>query len=336
MQLCVLQPGSRVPQQLFPSFAGEPDPAKHPPTGYHGFAACSGGGFYRDDAAIPEEECRVVLVLTRNLKACRQAAINLRRAGKTLILAWEKPGTFALDYLIRSPGDLALFRDICGRAHGAIAVTPELEPVFRGGGILHVETIPTPLPVEEAAWDFSGRPEQRHGIMVGSFDRHDPARRHLAALLGLREVASQMYEPVTVVNLDGWQGRRWLRQLGYPSGMLRVIEARLPYPEYLRRMAEHKLVFQLDASGGVGSVAGDALLCRVPCIGGNGITERIVFPELCGHGTTAPDLLHLTSRMLDHGHDRDAAVEQALVLAKQRLSFEVIQQSLEQLFHCFG
>ncbi len=336
MQLCVLQPGSRAPQQLFTDFAGKPAADKHPPKGYHGFAACTGGGFYSDDAAIPEEHRRVVLVLTRNLKACRQAAINLRRSGKTLILAWEKPGSFALDAIIRSPGDMALFRDICGRAHGAIAVTPELEPVFRGGGILHVETIPTPLPIEEPEWDFSGRPEHRHGIMVGSFDRRDPLRRHLAALMALRDVACQMYEPVTVVNLEGWWGRRWLRQLGYPAGMLRVIEARLPYPEYLRRMAEHKIVFQMDASGGVGSVAADALLCRVPCVGGNGMTERIAFPELSGHGASTPDLLYLLSRMLDHGHDREATVETGVKLAKERLSFAAIQQSLEQLFHCFG
>ena len=336
MQICVLQPGSRLPQQIFSEFAGTPNPLQHPPTGYHGFAACTGGGFYRDDAAIPPDQRRVLLVLTRNLKACRQAAINLRRAGKTLFLAWDQPGAFALDAIIRSPGDLALFRDICGRAHGAIAVTSELEPVFRGGGILHVGTIPTPLPVMEAGWDFSVRPELREGIMVGSFDLRNPVRRHLAALLGLREVAAQMYEPVTVVNLDGWRGRRWLRQLGYPTGMLRVIESRLSYPEYLRRMATHKLVFHLDASGGVGSAAGDALLCRVPCVGGNGVTERIVFPELCAQNATAADLLYLTQRLLDHGHDRDAAVEQGLVLARERLSFDVVQQSLEQLFHCFG
>jgi hypothetical protein len=145
-----------------------------------------------------------------------------------------------------------------------------------------------------------------------------------------------MYEPVTVFNLDGWRGRRWLRQLDYPPGLLRVIERRLPYVEYLRKMASHKMVFQLDSTGGAGRVAGDALLCRIPCIGGTGATERIVFPELCGHGANTPDLALSASRLLDHSHDREMAVESALNLANQRISFNAVQQSLEQLFHCFG
>ena len=81
MQLCVLQPGSRQPAQSFPDFAGRPDPRLHPPLGYHGLAACTGGSFHRDDETIPAEHTRVLLVLGSNLKACRQAAVNLRRAG---------------------------------------------------------------------------------------------------------------------------------------------------------------------------------------------------------------------------------------------------------------
>jgi hypothetical protein len=336
MQLCVLDPSSKDPDQTFPDFAGKPDLTKQSPLGYRGLAACTGGGYYRKDSSIPAHERRVLLVLHRNLKACRQNVINLRRAGKTIILAWSKPGAFELETILRSPSDLSLFREICGRAHGAIAVTSDVEPVFRGGGVLHVETIPMPLPVESPEWDFSIRPEDRQGIFLGTWDRSDVTRRHLTALMGLRDVVSQMYEPLTVFNLDGWRGRRWLRQLGYPSGLLRVIERRLPHAEYLRKMATHKMVFQLDASGGPGRVAGDALLCRIPCIGGNGVTEQIIFPELSDLRTSTPDTLYAVSRLLDHGHDRELAVEQALNLAKQRLSFEVIQQSLEQLFHCFG
>ena len=336
MQLCVLNPGSKDPDQLFPDFAGKPDPLTPTPLGYRAFAACTGGGYYRRDSSIPEHERRVLLVLHRNLKACRQTVINLRRAGKTIILAWERPGSFELENVLRSPSDLSLFREICSRAHGALAVTSDLEPVFRGGGIMHVENIPMPLPIESTEWDFSIRPEERQGIFLGTWDRSDVSHRHLTALMGLKDVVSQMYEPLTVFNLDGWRGRRWLRQLGYPNGLLRVIERRLPHVEYLRKMATHKMVVQLDASGGAGRVAGDALLCRIPCVGGNGITERIIFPELSDPRTSTPDVLYSVSRLLDHGHDREIAVEQALEFARQRLSFAVIQQSLEQLFHCFG
>lgn len=336
MQLCVLQPNCREPQQRFPDFAGKPDPQALPPLGYRGFAACTGGGFYTKDSAIPADERRVLLVLNRNLKDCRQTVINLRRAGKTIILAWEESAGFAVERILRSPSDLALLREICARAHGALAVSPELEPVFRGAGILHVENIPMPLPVESSEWDCSIRPEERQGIFLGTWDYETSSKRHLSALMGLRDVVSQMYEPLTVFNLDGWRGRRWLRQLGYPQGLLRVIERRVPHVDYLRKMASHKLVFQLDVGNGSGRVAGDALLCRIPCVGGNGVTERLIFPDFTSQHTSAPDLLYAVGRLLDHGHDRESAVERAMEVAKQRLSFEVIQQSLEQLFHCFG
>jgi hypothetical protein len=336
MQLCVLQPGSKHSTQFFPDFAGQPDERIQPPLGYHGLAACTGGSFHRSDDTIPKDSTRVLLVLGRNLKACRQAAINLRRAGKTIVLAWERPGAFEIPAQLDSPTALALFREICVRAHAALAVTPDLEPVFRAGGILHVETIPVPLPVNADGWDFSVRPEERVGIWLGTWDWKNPARRHLTALMGLRDIASQMYEPVTVFNLDGWRGRRWLRQLGFGQGLLRVIERRVSYVDYLRKMATHRMVFQLDATGGVGSVAGDALLCRIPCVGGNGHAERLLFPELSSQNASAADLLYAVSRLLDHGHDREQAVDEALRIARDRLSFEIIQQSLEQLFHYFG
>jgi hypothetical protein len=71
-------------------------------------------------------------------------------------------------------------------------------------------------------------------------------------------------------------------------------------------------------------------------VGGNGVTERLIFPDFTSHNASAPDLLYAVGRLLDHGHDRETAVERALEIARQRLSFQVIQQSLEQLFHCFG
>jgi hypothetical protein len=201
---------------------------------------------------------------------------------------------------------------------------------------MHVEIIPPPLPVEQSEWNFALPAEERRGIFVGSWDWKDPAVRHLEALIALREVAGQMFEPVTVFNLDGWRGRRWLRQLEYPAGLLQVIERRLPYPEYLRKLALHKMVFHLDSSGGIGRVAADALLCRIPCVGGTGAVDRIAFPELCGHGANVPELTQIASLLLDHGHDRENAVEKAVDRATQRIGFAAASSALEQLFHCHG
>jgi hypothetical protein len=336
MKLFVLHPGSDCPDQQFEDFAGTPSSKLPPPLGYHGFAACTGGAFVRKASNIPASEKRVLLLLDGNMKRGRQAIIDLRRAGKTVVIAFAHTSVPQLLEQLKSPGALEVFQEICTRAHAAITPARDLEPVFRSCGLLYVESILPPVPIDEPAWDFSTRPETRSGIMLGSWDWHTPSKNHLLALLGLKEVASQMYEPVTVFNLNGWRGRQWLRQLRYPAGLLQVVERRLPYPEYLRIVARHKLFFQLDSSAGIGRVTADALLTRIPMVGGNGALERVLFPDLCGHSMNTPDLFQAASRLLDHGYDRENAVERALELGKQLVAFPKAEQTLEELFHYLG
>ncbi|MEI6714264.1 MAG: hypothetical protein WCO60_10965 [Verrucomicrobiota bacterium] len=336
MKLFVLHPGSDCPDQQFENFAGTPSSKLPPPLGFHGFAACTGGAFVRKAASIPASEKRVLLLLDDNMKRGRQAVIDLRRAGKIVVIAFHNSSTPKLLEQLKSPGALELFQEICTRAHAAICPARDLEPVFRSCGLLYVEGILPPIPMDEAEWNFASRPETRSGIFLGSWDWHTPSKNHLLALMGLKEVASQMYEPVTVFNLNGWRGRQWLRQLKYPTGLLQIVERRLPYPEYLRIVAKHKLVFQLDSSSGIGRVTADALLARIPIVGGNGALERVLFPEYCGHGNQTPDLFQAASRLLDHGHDRENAVDRAMELGKHLVSFAKVEQTIEELFHYLG
>jgi hypothetical protein len=141
-----------------------------------------------------------------------------------------------------------------------------------------------------------------------------------------------MFETVTVINTDGWRGRRLLDRLGYDERLLKVIEGRLPYPRYLEVVAKHKLVWQLDASAVPGQVAGDALLTRVPCVGGNGTTERLVFPEICGHGRSAEQLFDLAARLLEHPHDCVEVIGRAMDQARTTLSYGAVARQLEEFF----
>ena len=70
---------SRDAAQDFPDGAGAPADAIHPPVNFHAFAACTGGGFFRDDRAIPADMKAVLLLLRHDLKASRQALLELRR-----------------------------------------------------------------------------------------------------------------------------------------------------------------------------------------------------------------------------------------------------------------
>ena len=332
MSLAVLNPGGNDPEQHFPDFAGTPDDAAHPPVNFHAFAACTGGAFYRKDQAIPADVKHVLLLLRSDLKASRNALIELRRAGKTVAVSLKEAGAFQVAALLGKADKLRLFQEICQRADAAIATVPDLAPLYLGAGARRVEFLPTPYPVEDVRWDFSTPLEERRGIFIGTREFGTPSRNHLAALLAIRQIAEPMQEHVTVFNGDGWRGRRMLDRLQFSDGLLRVVERRLPYPQYLRVMATHRLVWQLDASAVPGQVAGDALLCRIPCVGGNGTTERLVFPDLCGHGRTPEQLFDLAARLLEHPYDAHETVARALDLARERLAFGPVAARLTSLF----
>ena len=336
MSFAVLNPRGSDPDQIFLDRAGVPNDAVHPPVNYHAFAACTAGGFYRKDQSIPEETKRVMLLLRSDLKDSRNALNELRRAGKTVFVALKEAGAFQVAETLRRAGPLRIFQEICERADGAIATTPDLVALFNGAGARAVEFLPTPYPIEDFRWDFSLPVEERRGIFVGTREFATPSRNHLAALLAIRPLAEAMQEPVTVFNGDGWRGRGTLDRLRFPEGLLRVIEGRLPYAGYLRLMARHRLVWQLDASAVPGQVAGDALLCRVPCVGGNGTTERLVFPDLCGHGRTCEELFDLAARLLDHPHDVQSVMERTMEIAGQTISFTAIEKRLESLYGRYG
>jgi hypothetical protein len=330
MKLAVLNPKGRDPEQHFPNAAGVPSDTDHAPVNFHAFAACTGGAFFRKDQAIPPEMKRVLLLLNRNLKACRQSLVELRRAGKTVAITFKEAGAFQIAAQLAKAAQYRLFGEICQRADVAVATTPDAAPFYLSGGARGVEFIPTPYPTEDERWSFSTPLGERRGIFVGTREFSVESRNHLAALLAIKPLAEAMMEPVTVID-DGWRCRRLLDRLGFSEGLLRV-EKRRPYPRYLRLLARHKLVWQLDASAVPGQVAGDALLCRVPCVGGNGAIERLVFPELCGHGRETEQLFDIAARLIEHPHDCAEVIERALTLARERISFATIATRLEMLF----
>lgn len=332
MQLAVLNLRGHDPDQRFPDFAGEPMENAHAPINHHGFAACTGGGFFRQGSSIPAEWRAVLVLLRHDLRPAREAVVEMRRAKKIVAIAWKEAGAQQVAAQLAKPKQLRLFREICERCDGAIATTPDLVPLFHALGVPRAEFIPTPYPLEDVRWHRAVPDAERRGIFIGTREFAVPARQHLAALWMIQRLAAGMGEPVTVVNVEGWRGRRMLAELRYPEGLLRVIEGPLPYPTYLRAMSKHRLVFQLDASAVPGQVAGDALLCGIPCIGGNGAIERLAFPNLCGHGRTHEQLFDFAARLLEHPHDCAAIVTEAFELARARFSFESGRAALENFY----
>ena len=345
-RLAVLNPGGRDPEQVFPHFAGPPKDKEHPPINHHAYAACTAGGFYRKAASIPPDCGGVLLLLRRDIKSGLHAMGDLQERGLTVAVALKEAGAHQVATQLADRHRLAIFQEVCARADFCLATTPELAPLYLGAGARRAEFIPTPYPVDEPRWDFSRSIEpaatmgDRRGVFIGTREFDTPSRNHLAALLAARRIG----EPVTVVNADGRRGRGILSALGFQpadaktsaSGTtgpeLRFIEGRMDYGRYLQIIAGHRIVFQLDRSAVPGQVAGDALLCRVPCVGGDGAVERIAFPALCGHGNETAYLLERVEQLL---HDDTAyafAIEQSQHLAREQLAFTAIAPRLRTAF----
>jgi hypothetical protein len=327
VHLAVLNPGGNDREQSFPQGAGAPDDVTgHPPVNYHAYAACTGGTFYRDAGRIPEAERFVLLVLRRDLKHCLGALRQLKGAGKKVAVSLKESGLHQVAQLLGDAGNLGLFREICGLADGCVASTPDLTGIYRAAGGRHVAFIPTPYPVESAEWNFALPPGDRAGVFIGTREWDVPSRNHAAALL----LAASLGAPVTVINEDGRAGRKRIDAAGIAKAQ--VIEGRLPYPGYLRLMARHRIVMQLDRSAVPGQVAGDALLCGVPCVGGDGAVERAAFPDLCGVGRTPEELGEIAARLLSDDEAYALAAARSRKIALERLSFAAVAWEIGDYF----
>jgi hypothetical protein len=195
-----------------------------------------------------------------------------------------------------------------------------------------VAFIPTPYPIEDERWNFSVPANEQSGIFVGTREWDVPSRNHFAALLVARQLCEATGEPVSVTNLDGHKGRRLLDELRFSKGKLRLIEKWKAYPDYLRAVARHKIVLQLDRSHVPGQVAGDALLCRVACVGGDGALERIAFPKTCGEGRTITEIVSMALDLLKNPDLRAAIVTESQERALERLAFQAARLQLAKFF----
>lgn len=331
-RLTVLNPGGRDPEQQFPDGAGAPGPG-HAPTNFHAYAACTRGSFHRETRRAIAEETPVLLLLRGDFRHSEQALRELQHATRKVAVSLKETGLHQIANQLSDPAKLGRFLSVVRNADFCIAATPEAAELYqsvRGGG-RNVAFIPTPYPLDEPRWNFSVPAGERSGIFVGTREFNVPSRNHIAALLLSRELSHATGERVMVYNFDGRRGNRVVDEIGFPPGKLQAEIRHLSYPDYVRQIATHKLVLQLDTSFVPGQVAGDALLARVPCVGGNGAIDRTAFPDLCGAGRTISDLREIALRLLSDKDEYQRQLEKMNQNA-QRLSFRQIESELEHFF----
>ncbi|HET9800321.1 MAG TPA: hypothetical protein VFP82_01430, partial [Chthoniobacterales bacterium] len=328
-------PGGRDPEQYFDQSAG-PDAKTHPPVNFHGFAACTRGSVHRAAKNAIEEKRPILLLLRGNFRATERALTECQKAKRTVAVALKETGLHQIAEQLRDPGRLTRFLRVVRAANGCIATTPEAAEIFRRSrdkqDADRVAFIPTPYPLEDKAWDFAVTPNQQSGIFIGTREWDVPSRNHLAALLLAREICSESGEPLTVFNLNGRKGAKLLEELNFPPGKLRVHDKREPYADYVREVAKHKIVLQLDRSRVPGQVAGDALLARTICVGGDGAIERVAFANYCGEGRTTAQLKTIALELIKNTSVRATAIVETQWRSAERLSFQAIRKQLAIFF----
>jgi hypothetical protein len=271
---------------------------------------------------VPDAVRAVLVLLRRNgLRDALNAVRDLRKRGKRVVISWKESGLPQVALALASPGLNRKFRAVCSEAEGFISSTPDLVPLYEAAGCRRGGFIPTPYPIEEPSWNFSIPIPQRQGIFIGTREFGNPSRNHFLAVASISELG----RPITVINTEGWTGARLLRSI---SSELRIVSGKLPYADYLRLMARHRVVFQLDRSAVPGQVAGDALLCGLPCVGGDGAVDRLAFPTLCGTSVPIGSAVKVAERLLDDDDFYLETLESARKLALQKLSFPRVKEHL--------
>jgi hypothetical protein len=332
-RLTVLNPGGHDREQSFMDGAGEPG-REHAPVNFHAFAAATHGSFQRETSRAVAEQTPVLLLLRGDFRASQRALTELKKQKRTVAVSLKETGLHQIAQQLRDSGKLERFKTILAAADGCLGTTPEAAEIFSSFQCQsNAAFIPTPYPVGDPRWDFSRSADERAGIFVGTREWNVPSRNHLAALIAARELTS---ERVTVFNADGRSGAKLLAALDFPAGRLRVIDRHLAYADYLREVSRHKIVLQLDSSFVPGQVAGDALLCRMPCVGGNGAIDRIAFVETCGWGRSIADVKEIARRLLQDRAHYDQEVAESQRRAVENLSFATISRQLENFFKLAG
>jgi hypothetical protein len=338
-RLTVLNPSGRDPEQHFRDGLA-PGEGEHPPVNFHAYAACTRGAYHYDTRRAVAEETPVLLLLRGEFRASGRALDELKKHQRKVVVSLKETGLHQIAQQLCDRGKLSRFMRILAQADGCIASTPEAAEIYQRTRSEHnpatVAFIPTPYPVEDRRWNFSVPPEEQSGIFVGTREFDVPSRNHFAALLVARQLCQATDEPVTVVNLDGYNARRLLWELKFPEGKFCLIEEEKSYPDYLRIVARHKLVLQLDRSHVPGQVAGDALLTRTVCVGGDGAIERIAFPKTCGVGRGINKIVSIGLNLLRNAESHAAIVAESQALALERLSFQAARLQLANFFAQFA
>ena len=307
---------------------GVPAPADggHAPVNFHAMAAASKALFHKDCSTVPASSRDVLVLVPRRIARAVRASRELRARGHRVWIAWKECGAHQIAAQMEQWLAATRWKSLVETCHGLVAASPAAENFFRARPEARkkIVVLPTPYPVDVTAWDFSLPPASRAGIFIGTREWNVPSRRHPEAVTLAIRAAHAVGTHVSLMNIGARAGHAHLEKMRRSLGgsvELRIIDGPLPYADYLRVVSEHRLVLQRDASGVPGQVAGDSLLCGLPCLGGNGLVDGLAFPFLPGADDDDESVLAATLDLLRDDEKYSRAVARSQELAARHLSF---------------
>jgi hypothetical protein len=313
--------GGRDGFQDFATGVPAPGEGAHAPINFHAIAAATGGSFHPCAAGMDAATRHVLVLANRHGWRAAAAAARWRREGRSVIAGWKECGAHQLARQLRRPLAGWHFTRLLRHCCACWAASPAALAWFsrEHPDVARVE-LPTPYPVDVPGWDFSRPLSQRAGLLVGTREWGVAERRHGEAARLALALARECRTRLTLV-----AGPRDLAQArafaATRPDLVVVVEGPLPYPDYLRLMASHRVVLQRDASGVPGQAAGDALLTRLPCLGGGGMVDGIAFAELPGAADDERTVAEATRVLLTDDQAWHAAVDASQQRALASLSF---------------
>ena len=325
--LDVIVPHGRDEHMDFSDGVPPPSPLYHPPVSFHGMAAATAGMFHCDPSTVVSDSRAVLVLIPNRFWRAVETAELLSSRGHPILASWKECGRHQLHAAWKQKGYETAMHRMRRTASAWVASSPAGMELLgsRMRGVRVIE-LPTPYPVELPDWQFT-LPEnrKREGLFIGTREWRVPSRRHRNAL----RIASRLAKDdpgltVTVVNPDGILGKLRILLL---SGRTATPVPPMKYGDYLKCMAGQRLVLQRDRSGVPGQVAGDALLAGIPCLGGDGMIDRIAFPHLPGAGAKDEEVLESARRLLTDDSAWSAAVEGARGMAEHHVSFQAFRRS---------
>lgn len=335
-KLAVIDGAVKQKKQDFADYGRTVSSKQHAPVNWHAYAACTGGSVYKSINDLDYESFVLFSASRQFFHNDLKAFIQLSQSGVNC--AFSIKGCGPLQFLPRldSPSKMRRARGLMNEIPGCITPSKAILPVLRSmrDELPEEQTafIPAPYPIEYSEWDFSKPLNERSDIYLATREFNHKNRYHLYALTVLKGIVRKLGCRVTVVNQDKGRGRSFYKAVGFRDDEINVLDSRRPYPQYLELLSSHKFVFQLDQSAVPGQVAGDAALCRMPCVGGNGTNEYILYRELNTLPSEFEAAVDLALRIYEDEDMQRQSIELAVKRAEEHMSFSKVRARLENFF----